>query len=129
MFSVGPYGSLIGAPAAGLVAAASSGATVTLDGPLRYLLVNKAAPLTPFVGIHGWTTVDRPGRELAVVVNGVVAGVSVSYRAPDSDRVEFWSTLVPRFFHNGGNQVEVYEVSGRASAPSLALVTDVTPPP
>jgi hypothetical protein len=67
-------------------------------------------------GDHGISNMAEAGRPLAVAVNGVVAGLSFTYRAPGSDHTEFWGTLVPRFFHNGRNFVQVYAIDGPVNA-------------
>ncbi len=128
VFRAGRYGDLLGTVAAPLVAPGGAGFTAAVDGNLRYLAVDQAAPRTPYAAIHGVTSEPRPGRPLAVVVNGVVAGLSFTYRAPGADHSEFWGTLVPRFFHNGRNFVQVFTIDGPTSAPVLRLLTP-TPAP
>jgi hypothetical protein len=122
VFQVGPYGASLGEVAAPFVDPTPTGIRTTLDGPLRYLLVDQGAAKTPFVAIHGTTTAPRAGESYAVVVNGWIAGLSTSYRVPGSDTVEFWGTLVPRFFRNGRNLVQVYRVDGTPDAPRLRLL-------
>ena len=120
VFRVGQYADLLGEVAH--ADSVSAHATVTLDGPLRYLLVNQASPNAQYAAIHGVTTLPHAGQPLAVVVNGVVAGLSFTYRAPGSDHTEFWGTLVPRFFHNGRNLVQTYTIDGPTDAPVLHLL-------
>jgi hypothetical protein len=66
------------------------------------------------------------GRPVAVVVNGVVAGLSTTYRSPGSDHTEFWGTLVPRAFHDGRNLVQVFVLDGPTDAPRLHLLPSPT---
>jgi hypothetical protein len=120
VFAIGPYADLIDRPAGPMVGAPAA-ATTVIDDPARYLAVDPTAAATPFVAIHGITTV-APGTPIAVVVNGRVAGFSTSYRAPTARQQEFWSTLVPRLFHEGRNQVQVYVIDGAPAAPTLHLV-------
>ncbi len=122
IFAIGPFADLIGRAAAPPLTGAPVPGAAVLDGPLRYLLVNQASPRTPFVAIHGVTGALAAGVPLAVVVNGRVAGFSTTYRAPGSDHSEFWGTLVPRFFHNGRNLVQVETITGPPSAPVLHLL-------
>ena len=68
------------------------------------------------------------GRPLAVAVNGVVAGLSFTSRAPGSDHTEFWGTLVPRFFHNGRNLVQVFSIDGPVGTPRLHLLAPPSAP-
>jgi hypothetical protein len=117
VFRVGRYANLLGTVAKPDPSPDPS--TATLDGPLRYLLVNQGAVTAPYAAIHGISTMAEAGRPLAVAVNGVVAGLSFTYRTPGSDHTEFWGTLVPRFFHNGRNFVQVYAIDGPVDAPRL----------
>jgi Arylsulfatase A and related enzymes len=121
VFRVGRYANLLGTIAH--PDAVTAHATATLDSPLRYLLVDQASPKAQYAAIHGMTSLKNAGQPLAVVVNGVVAGLSFTYRSPGSDHTEFWGTLVPRFFHNGRNFVQTYTVDGPSDAPVLHLLT------
>jgi hypothetical protein len=124
VFRTGPYDDLLGTIAAPLVDRFGPvHATVALDGPLRYLSVRRRDPRAPYVAVHGWTGLRRAGVPLAIVVNGSVAGLSVSYRAPGSDRVEFWGTLLPRLFHDGRNLVQVFRIEGLPTTPRLRQLT------
>ncbi len=125
VFGVGPYAGLLGSVAH---PGAPATATSTLDSPIRYLVVNQALPKAQYAAIHGVTTVAASGRPLAVVVNGIVAGLSFTYRAPGSDHTEFWGTLVPRFFHNGRNLVQTFGIDGPPEAPTLHLLPPVAAP-
>ncbi len=120
VFGIDPYAGLVGSVAH--PGSVTPNATVVLDSPIRYLLVNQALPKAQYAAIHGVTTIEQSGRPLAVVVNGVVAGLSFTYRAPGSDHTEFWGTLVPRFFHNGRNLVQTFTIDGPSEAPTLHLV-------
>ncbi len=120
VFRVGRYADLLGTVAH--PDAHKDPAVVTLDGPLRYLAVDQATAKAQYAAIHGVTTMAAAGRPLVVAVNGVVAGLSFTYRAPGSDHTEFWGTLVPRFFHNGRNFVQVYAIDGPVGAPRLHLL-------
>ncbi len=122
VFRAGRYSDLLGTAAGPITAPGRAGFTAAVNGNLRYLAVDQAAPKTPYAAIHGVTSDPHVGRPLAVVVNGVVAGLSFTYRAPGSDHTEFWGTLVPRFFHNGRNFVQVYTIEGPMNAPVLALL-------
>lgn len=124
VFGVGRYSNLLGSVAH--PSTVTPGATVTLDSPIRYLLVNQSLPKAQYAAIHGVTTIPQSGRPLAVVVNGMVAGLSFTYRAPGSDHTEFWGTLVPRFFHNGANLVQTFTIDGPEGAPALHLVQPVS---
>ncbi len=125
VFGIGPYAGLLGSVAH---PGTPETATSTLDSPIRYLVVNQALPKAQYAAIHGVTTVAASGRPLAVVVNGIVAGLSFTYRAPGSDHTEFWGTLVPRFFHNGRNLVQTFGIDGPPEAPTLHLLPPVAAP-
>ncbi len=124
VFGVGPYADLLGSVAR---PGAPADATVALDSPLRYLVVDHAQAKAQYAAIHGVTSL-RTGRPLAVAVNGIVAGLSFTYRAPGSDQTEFWGTLVPRFFNNGRNLVQTFTIDGPPDAPVLHLLHPVSAP-
>jgi hypothetical protein len=124
VFRVGPFASLIGEEVSSLPVAEPSTATVSLDAAWRYEGVNRAAAFAPYAQIHGWTSLPDAGRHLAVAVNGTIAGLSVAYRSPGSDRVEFWATLVPGSFRDGDNDVRIYRIDGPVGSPTLRLLGD-----
>ncbi|MBK5287913.1 MAG: sulfatase-like hydrolase/transferase, partial [Acidimicrobiia bacterium] len=128
VFGTGIDDDLLGAPLTGRVGPPVPDADVTLDGPLRYLAVDQTQAKTPFAAIHGVLGGVDPGTRLAIVVNGVVAGLSAAYRAPGADQVEFWGTLVPRLFHTGRNLVQVFSVDGPPGGPVAHLIAPKAAP-
>ncbi len=121
-YKIGPYGDLVGRPAAPLVRAGASAVTGTIEDPGQFEHVDPTARSIPWASVRGTLTNARTGVPLVVTVNGVIAGVSQAEQSNVSKPADFWSTLPPQLFRRGHNEVAVYEVTGTPAAPHLDKV-------
>jgi hypothetical protein len=110
-FRVGPYGALVGQPAAALVHASATG-SVTLDDGAAYASINLDG-VVPALLTATVTGVD-PGQWIAVALNGTIAGVGPAYEYNGDTRVE--AMLDDTLMRSGANTIDVYRIddSGRA---------------
>jgi hypothetical protein len=120
LYRIGPYGDLLGRRAASLARRAAADASVTLDDPARFRDVRPGARDVPWRYVSGRTRGVAGDRPLAITVNGVVAGLSGTYRDPlDPDRTTFWGVLAPAPFRPGRNDVRVHRIEGPPDTPVL----------
>ncbi len=125
-FGVGPYEELLGTNVSELVGSEGKVGVATID-EVGSKLIQDFPEGSRFVPSPIEATLaDVPaGSDLILTVNGTVAAVAHSYEHGGPVRVSF---LVPAdAFAPGSNDVQVFEVSGDASAPALAsLETSLT---
>jgi Sulfatase len=123
LYKIGPYGDLVGRPAAPLVSTTTPTVTGTLEHPSEFDDVHPTAASIPWTFVQGTLNTPKTGVPLVVAVNGVIAGVAESEQTNAfAATAEFWSTLPPQMFRRGGNQVVVYQVTGTPGAPHLVEV-------
>jgi len=115
-FRSGPLGSAVGTR----VSSRSSSIAATLDGRERFRDLDPRAPSLP-LWVGG--TLSAPdgklarGTEVAVSINGVVAGVGPAYEV-HGGKARFQVFLDPSTFRKGRNSLEVLVAAGRASPTS-----------
>lgn len=129
LYRLDEWGPLIGRRVADIDRQASSlegtepdAVTVTIDGRARFENIVAIAPRIPWADFHA-TVEGAPAKTMfAVSVNGTVAGVFPAV-GPPLDGMHIWGTLPISMFEVGPNRVEVYQVDGAPSSPSLRAVT------
>ena len=123
LYRLGPYGDLVGLPAAPL-AASGPGPAGTIERRGSYANVRRSSKRTPWLWVQG--TVDTPdvGKNLAIVVNGVVAGMAQTQIDPGAggSHTRYWGLVAPEAFHDGANDVAIYVVDGPTASPRLVRV-------
>jgi hypothetical protein len=118
LYRIGGYGTLVGRPAAPLVASGHAVVDATLENAAEYRNVRRDAERIPWAYAHG--TVDVPaGAWVAVVVNGTIAAVSQTLPDSGADRSEYAAVLPPQLVRDGRNAVELFVVGGPLTAPKL----------
>ena len=114
----GPNAELIGRQVGSQPAAATDGATASLEEQERLGDVDPGAEVVLASLLRGKIDGGAPGEALAAAVNGRVAAVGESFRAGDDVR---YSLLVsPSSFDAGPNRVAIYRVLGSGPAVRLA---------
>ena len=118
------YGSLIGRPRAAITGALRPFApslTAHIDERVRLLAVKRAAARIPWSDLHG--SFDGPrGKVIAVSINGTIAAITESYVAAGTHRGEFWASIAPQLFREGGNAIALDLVDGPENAPDLTPI-------
>jgi Sulfatase len=123
LYKVGPYGALVGTPAAPYVDPAPSGTAATLDNATSWDNVKLHAKDVPWEFASGRLLRTQPDRYLAVVVNGMLAGFPKTYTEPGSQTLDqYWTNIPPTLLHDGKNTIDLYTVSGASTDPHLQLV-------
>jgi hypothetical protein len=118
LYRVGPYGGLVGRPASGLRGTGRSEHRFTISNPGRFANVDPVAPVAPFLWVSGVAPPRTAGVPVAIVVNGVVAATTRTVSGGDGPS-SWWAPLPPQYFHAGSNDVEVDEIRGPPTAPTL----------
>jgi hypothetical protein len=119
LYRIGPYGDLVGRPAAKFVGPTSLPPTAKIDAPLRYQYVDPRAANVPWTQIHGTINLTAAGRPLALAVNGVIAGVYETYGPVTRGRTEFFGLIPPSVFKAGGNGLALFTIDGTPQTPIL----------
>jgi hypothetical protein len=117
LYRFGPYGGLVATRAARWTGP-SAGIEGTIGSIERYRDVDLTAAHIPWVDVYG-TVKLPPNRTVAIVVNGVVAGVSDTYGSPGDAQTQFWDVLPPQLFRTGRNDLSLFAVDGSPVAPVL----------
>jgi hypothetical protein len=107
VYRIGPHRELLGRKVAELSTRRGAGGHVELDGRSQLSAVDTGSDLIPTF-VTG--TVDLPGQDLAIAVNGTVAAVTRSYTAFGETR--FAAMLPETALRDGRNDVGVYAVRG-----------------
>ncbi len=119
LYRVGPYGGLVGQPAATYATSSGPAVGATLEDAAKYDHVRLHAAMIPWAYANG--TVDVPAKQwVAVVVNGKVAGVSQTLPSDSAGKSEYAAIVPPSLARAGKNTVEIYVVTGDAARPQLA---------
>ena len=107
VFEIGPNPELIGQPAA----SAGRPLDVELSYAEDYENVDPASAYVPAHVVGRVNGRERPGRDIAVAVNGTVAAVGSTFTLAVGDEGELVSVMVPESaFRKGRNRVQVLEV-------------------
>jgi hypothetical protein len=119
LFAFGPHRDLVGREIEALPRAPADGQSASVDGETLLRSVDLDSALAPS-HVTGRLDGDgaRPGIDLAVVVNGRIAGMTRSFGEPGD--VKFSAFLPESAFREGRNDVEVFAVSERNGAAALA---------
>ncbi len=121
IFRIGSYRQIVGKSPSEMPDAGESRLKIEMDGEVFFQNVDPAAPflLSQIAG----RVVDAPGTDLpdiAIAVNGVIRAVTRATALPEGVR---FSAVVPESsFRRGKNDVDVYEIQGPGSHPSLKRV-------
>ena len=123
IYRTGPFGDLVGRSVDGVgVDPTPSTLALTVDQPEKFAAVQTRALLAPWLNVTG---LAQPGTDkvpLAVAVNGVVAATVETVTSSPSSAT-WWASLPPQLFHDGANDVMVYEITGSPDSPRLAPVS------
>jgi Sulfatase len=107
IYRIGPHQELIGKPAS------AAGEKLPVEFPLAkdYENVNPESGYIPTHVVGRVQGPERPGRDIAVAVNGTIAAVGNTFTLAVGDEGELVSVMVPESaFRKGRNRVEVYAV-------------------
>ncbi|MFM7270056.1 MAG: sulfatase-like hydrolase/transferase [Actinomycetes bacterium] len=118
LYCAGRYRTLMGRSVAGLTGGQpdpSRRAVVT--NPEKFDAVDPATRAATWLSIEGAILGLRRPADLAVAVNGAVAGLTRA--VPYQQITPFWTALAPGAFRPGRNTVEVFAISGSAANPVL----------
>ncbi len=122
LYRIGPFGSLIGQPAKPLVSSAQARPVGTLDHSGTWDDVDPRSPSIPWAFVQGRMSAPN-GSQLAITVNGVVAGMARTYLAKaGAKQTIFWSSLPPQMFRRGHNTIGVDLITGTPADPHLVPV-------
>lgn len=108
VYKDGPYGDLVGRPAASLPPGPPAQSSVTLASPDSYDDVDPTGRFVPG-GIRAVLDGLQPGAPVAFAVNGRIAAVADTYQAPDHMRA--FAMVPPSAFQPGANDVEVFAIA------------------
>jgi Sulfatase len=107
IYRIGPHQELIGEPAS------AAGRKLPVEFPNAHDYEN-VDPESGYVPTHVVARVNdggKPGRDIAVAVNGTIEAVGSTFTLAVGDEGELVSVMVPESaFREGGNRVEVFEV-------------------
>ena len=107
MYRIGPHQELIGEPAS----AAGEKLPVEVSSAEDYENVDPESGYIPTHVVGRVEGSERPGRDIAVAVNGTIAAVGSTFTLAVGDEGELVSVMVPESaFRKGANRVEVLEV-------------------
>jgi hypothetical protein len=122
LYRIGKYGDLVGLRPAAL-AVGEPDLAGSLDHPEHLTNVRVGAKQVPWIYLDGKMATPRTGRDIAIAVNGVIAGLARTELDPGvTESTRFWALLAPEAFVDGTNTVELYTVEGPADSPRLAPV-------
>jgi Sulfatase len=107
IYRIGPHQELIGTPAS----AAGERLPVELSYASEYERVDAESGYVPTHVVGRVQGDEKPGRDIAVAVNGTIAAVGNTFTLAVGDEGELVSVMVPESaFRDGRNRVEVFEV-------------------
>ena len=107
IYRIGPHQELIGQPAS----AAGEKLPVELSYANEYERVDPESGYIPTHVVGRVGSEEKPGRDIAVAVNGTIAAVGNTFTLAVGDEGELVSVMVPESaFTEGQNRVEVFEV-------------------
>lgn len=117
LYCVGRYRTLMGRTVAGLTGPPDPSREATITNPGKFDAVDPTSRTATWLSIEGAILGLRRPTDLAVVVNGTVAGLTRA--VPDRRTAAYWTALAPGAFRPGRNTVEVFAISGPATDPVL----------
>ena len=121
LFAISEAAEIVGARADELETISPSGATAIVHGLDAFEQVDISSGLLP---AHLLADLDIPGDDeptVAVVLNGRVAAVSPTWPLSGTPH-HLEAILIPDFFSDGANQLELYLVSGDEGHRTLSAV-------
>jgi hypothetical protein len=125
-YGPGRYGGVVGA-AAPAGAARADDVEVVVDGADAYRDVDldrTLVPAFPTGSVHVAGSAPGEPLDLAVALNGTIAGVTRSFAQVDGGTR--WSAVLdPALLRDGANRLDVYVVTGAPSDPVLTLAATV----
>jgi hypothetical protein len=119
---IGPHRELVGRRVSGLAQAAASGVRASIAQAEAFDRVRRPGGIVPaqVAGSVVGRRADRPGRAIAVAVNGRIEGVGRTFELAGR-RGEHYAVNVPEAaLANGRNVVEVFEITRRGELRALA---------
>ncbi len=119
---VGPFAGLVGRDAQQWISPARSNATATLDQYKWFPKVDVFARRVPWNDVHGFMTAPV-GTNIAISINGTVAGVFQTSLVGANGTSEYWGVLANTSFRLGANDVRLFEIVGTATRPTLHEIT------
>ncbi|MGZ8766498.1 MAG: sulfatase-like hydrolase/transferase, partial [Acidimicrobiia bacterium] len=119
LYRTGPFGRLVGTPAAPHLEAGTAAVAATFAEDPDFDHVDPEASEIPWAELRGTVAISEERQPLAVTVNGVVAAVTETSGQIDDDRTAFAAILPPKLFRHGKNDVRLYAVRGTPTDPRL----------
>ncbi len=113
LYRIGPYAGLVGKA----VTSGRNGPSGTLR-PKILLGIDPMSKNQPWLNLQGRVS-DLMTTDVAVTVNGRVAGLGLVSIAPSTSRRRVNVALIPESFVNGRNILRVFSVSGDPTAPTF----------
>lgn len=117
LYCTGRYRRLMGRSTVGLVGPPASDREAVVTDAAKFDAVDPTSRTATWLSIEGAILGLRRPTDLAVTVNGTVAGLTRAL--PDRRTAAFWTALAPGAFRPGRNTVEVFAVSGPPERPVL----------
>ena len=125
LFRIGPNQELLGRSAGELAPGAGIGARVELVNAEEYRNVDLRSATAPVHVVGRVRGGGRPGRDVAIAVNGKIVAVSRSFKLATGDD-EVVAAMVPESsLRQGPNRVEVFQVSATGGSLSLTRLGGV----
>lgn len=118
LYRIGPYGTVIGQPAARFVSATGRPPAATLEDPEKFQQVRLHSATIPWAYATGTVNVPRL-RWVAVTVNGTIAGLAQTVRTGTAGQSEYAVVLPPSLVREGKNDIKIFAVSGDPFQPTL----------
>jgi hypothetical protein len=119
---IGPQRELVGRRVAGLARAATSGLRARIARAAGYDRVRRPGGIVPaqVAGSIDGSAGPRPGRAVAVAVNGRIEGVGRTFQLQGGSGEHFAVNVPEAALANGRNAVEVFEVTASGELRALA---------
>lgn len=117
LYCAGRYRTLMGRSVTGLTGPPATNLEAVVTNPGKFDTVDPTSRTATWLSIEGALLGLRRPTDLAVAVNGTVAGLTRAL--PDRRTAPFWTALAPGAFRPGRNTVEVFAISGPAANPVL----------
>jgi hypothetical protein len=124
LYGLGPHRELIGQSVAALRPSGGRGSGATVNGASDYRSVDLRSDFVPAQVTGSLRSNAGPVRDIAVAVNGRIAGVGQVFTLPGQK--PSFSVLVPdRVFRQGRNRLQVFAVSGVGRALRLTTLATI----
>ncbi len=130
LFELGDYHNLVGKTLS-LPSETLSKFRLHLDTPkeetLQNIQLDPSYPLPlQFSGYLSKTKSSQTSINLAIVLNGRIAGISQTFKAPDRDKFHFSLLIQEAAYHPGNNRLDFYEISGQTDKPKFKRIIHST---